>query len=55
MNPQPQTPTISLELTPKMARFLQWLQDQQASQMKTPANDQIWDYITALNPTETED
>jgi hypothetical protein len=57
MNPEPQnptTPTISLELTPQMGRFFQCLQDRQALEMKSPANDQIWDYIISLKPEENQ-
>lgn len=41
---------LDWELTPKMARFVQWLQDNQANELKDPANDQIWDYLTSLPP-----
>jgi len=41
---------LDWELTPKMARFVQWLQDNQANELKSQANDQIWDYLTSLPP-----
>ena len=46
----PSTKTLQLELTPKMARFVQWLQDNQANELKSQTNDQIWDYLTSLPP-----
>jgi 4-alpha-glucanotransferase len=46
----PSTKTLQLESTPKMARFVQWLQDNQANELKSQANDQVWDYLTSLPP-----